>query len=362
MSTQTPPAPYPSLLRWLAGEAPDTSKIAAELTAMAGRPHYARFLLDLEDEREAFRTALLVAFPQLDLDKPDFSKAKGALTAVASPTLHTAGPVCLVSLALGEPRDAFNRAHLWTAPDGVLRYKGGTVYVTSGNRRMRVSVEADGRLYVASAAHPLKLWIRKNSQDATLQEIFGVVAGAGAGGYDALSAQGVVAWESSPGGPLDTPKGLVQVITKSGAFRSIAWGTPYCTAGWVDSLMPTLLTQGTIAGPGGPKTIGQNVHSAQIVGSAWMPGVDNLDCKPAEMPPQWQGDVAATLCPLAANHVQLRLITEFCDILKAAKPTPFVPGGSDLAARITYILTHHPDRRKDLESLPNIKVYYKQCF
>lgn len=123
-------------------------------------------------------------------------------------------------------------------------------------------------------------------QDATLQEIFSVVAGTGTGGCDALAAQGLVEWESSAGGPWTTPKGLIQVITKSGAFRSITWNTPYCTAGWVISLMPTLVIPGTIPGPGGQKEIGQNVHSAQIVGSAWMPGVDNHDCKPAEMPAQ----------------------------------------------------------------------------
>ncbi|AZM92152.1 hypothetical protein [Streptomyces sp. W1SF4] len=357
MSTQTPSVPYPNLLRWLAGEAPDTPKIAAELRTMAGLPHYERFLLDLEDERGAFQAALLAAFPQPALDKSDFSQAQGSLTAVTSPTLKTAGPVCLTSL--GEPRDAFRPAYLWTAPDGVLRYKGGTVYVTTLNTRMKLSADNTGRLYVASAKHPLKLWIRKGNQDATVQQVFTVVAGAGAGGYDALGAQGVVVWDSSPGGPLDTPKGLVTVITKSGAFRSITWTTPYCTAGWVDSLLPTLITRGTIPGPGGEKKIAQNVHSAQIVGSAWLPDVDNLDCKPAEMPPQWQADVAATLCPLAANHVQLGHITEFCGILKKAG---FAAGGTDLAARITYLLVNHPQRRADLESLPHIKAYYKQCF
>ncbi|MGE7384620.1 hypothetical protein ACQKM2_03825 [Streptomyces sp. NPDC004126] len=355
MSTQTQPVPYPSLLSWLAGGAPDTTKIAADLKAMADNQHYERFLLDLEDEQAAFKAALLAAFPQTALDKREFTKAAGSLAAVASPTLKTAGPVCLTSLA--GPRDAFDRAYLWTAPDGVLRYKGGTVYGRTSNTRMRLSADNGRRLYVASANHPLKLWLRKNNQDATIQEIFSVVAGAG--GYDALVAQNAVDWESSAGGPLTTPKGLVQVITKSGAFHSISWNTPYCTAGWVDSLLPTLITQGTIPAPGGPKTIGQNVHSTQIVGSAWMPGVDNQDCKPGEMPGQWHTDVAATLCPLAANHVQLRHITEFCDILKKAG---FTAGGTDLVARITYLLANHPQRRADLESLPNIKAYYKQCF
>ncbi|MEU3724520.1 hypothetical protein [Streptomyces sp. NPDC031705] len=362
MSTHTPPAPYPHLLRWLSGETPDTAKTVVELAGLAGGPHYQRFLLDLEDERDAFHTALLVAFPHLDLDKPDFSAVAHPLKPVASPTLKTAGPVCLASLALGEARDVFNRAHLWTAPDGVLRYMGGTVHGTSGGRRVRFSADAGGRLYVASATHPLKLWIRKNGQDATVQHIFTVVADPGAGGYTAFSAQGDTAWEGSPGGQLTTPQGLVQVITKSGAFGSIAWGTPYCTAGWVESLMPTLSTRGTIAVPGGTATIGQNVHSAQIVGSAWLTGVPNLDCKPADMPAQWRADVVATLCPLAANHAQLRLVKEFCDILKSATPTPFVAGGTDLAARITYLLTRHPNRRADLESLPRIKEYYKQCF
>lgn len=357
MSTQTPPVSYPSLLSWLAGGATDTVKIAADLKAMADRQHYERFLLDLEDERAAFQAALLAAFPQTAQDKREFTKAAGSLTPVTSPTLRTAGPVCLASLA--RPRDAFDRAYLWTAPDGALRYKGGAVYGKTSNTRMRLSADNAGRLYVASPNHPLKLWLRKNSQDATVQEIFSVVAGTGAGGYDALAAQNTVDWESSAGGPLTTPKGLVQVITKSGAFHSITWNTPYCTAGWVESLMPTLITQGTIPAPGGQKTIGQNVHSTQIVGSAWMPGVDNQDCKPAEMPAQWQADVAATLCPLAANHAQLCLITEFCDILKGAG---FAAGGKDLTARITHIVTKHASRTADLKSLPNIADYYKQCF
>ncbi|MET8294178.1 MULTISPECIES: hypothetical protein [unclassified Streptomyces] len=363
MSTSTPPAPYPCLLRWLSGDAPDTPKIAAELSTMAGRPHYDRFLLDLEDERAAFGAALTVAFPQLNLAQPDFSAPKNPLAVVASPTLRTAGPLCLASLALGEAREDFNPAHLWTAPDAVLRYKGGRVHGMVGTRRMPFSADGGGRMYVASPAHPLKLWILKNAQDATVQEISTLVPDPGAGGYTALSAPGVTAWESSPGGALDTPQGLVQVITKSGAFGSIAWGASYCTAGWVDSLLPTLLTQGTIALPGNRTAIlGQNVHSAQIVGSAWLKDVNGLDCKPAGMPQQWRTQVALTLCPRADAHPHMRLITEFCQILRNAQPTPFVPGGTDLEARIRYLLTRHPDRRADLESLPHIKSYYKQCF
>ncbi|MFD8147215.1 hypothetical protein [Streptomyces sp. NPDC059708] len=362
MSTSTPNTPYPNLLRWLSGQAPDTAKIAAELRTMAGGQEFGRFLLDLEDERGALRAELLRAFPQLDLAQPNFAKADGELVAVASPSLRTAGPLCLTSLALGEARDVFNRAHLWTAADEVLRYKGGTVHGMIGARRMRLSADGAGRLYVASAAHSLKLWLRKNAVDATIQEIFTLVADPNAGGYTAQPAQAVTTWENSPGGALTTPQGLVQVITKSGAFGSIVWDPPYCTAGWVESLMPTLSSQGRIPVPNGTTTIGQNVHSAQIVGSAWIVGVDGLDCKPGDMPAQWRTAVTQSLGALAANHAQLLLIKDFCDILKAAQPTPFVPGGKDLEARIRYILTKHPSRRADLESLPNIKKYYPQCF
>ncbi|WP_030197488.1 hypothetical protein [Streptomyces sp. NRRL S-87] len=358
MSTHTPTSPYPNLLRWLSGQAPDTGKITDELRTMAGGPQYGRFVQDLEDEREGFRAALLVAFPQVDLAKPDFPAPRQPLQDVSSETLRAAAVSCLTSLALGEAPGTYNPVHLWTGPDGALRYKGGAVHATVAGARRRILVDASGALYAAAAQHPFKLWLRKGGQDATVQHVVGMVA-APTGGYDACSAQGATPWESTYG-TLDQPAGIVRAITRSGAFASIVWGASYCTAGWVESLMPTLSTQGLIPLPaGGSATIGQNVHSAQIVGSAWLRGVDGVDCKPDAMPPQWRADVGARLCPRAAQHVHLGHIADFCQILKAAA---FQPGGTDLVDRIRYLLAHHPGRRADLESLPNIKKYYAQCF
>ncbi|MET9463802.1 hypothetical protein ABZY44_03065 [Streptomyces sp. NPDC006544] len=361
MSTHTPPAPYPSLLRWFGGDAPDTDKIVVELVAMTRNDHYARLLsvLELLDEQAAFGAALQVSFPQLDVRSPVFPAPAQPLPKLVRQTLRSAGAHCLTSIALGEPRDAFSPL-FFAEQAGELRYKKAVVHGTVQGQGARFRVGAHGRLYVASADHPLKCWIQKGGVDATAQHIVGVVPGGQAGGYTALSALGSSTWEHTFDGDLTRPEGLINVIAASQAFGAVTWDASYCTAGWVDSLMPTLSTRGTIPVPGGSTKIGQNVHSSTVVGSAWLPGLDDVDCKQDAFPAGWTAGVRASLCPRAAGHADLATITRFCGILKLAGFRQ--EKDADLEARIRYLLTHHPADKATLRKLPNINKYYGKLF
>ncbi|MGW6689962.1 hypothetical protein [Streptomyces sp. NPDC054961] len=361
MSTHTPPAPYPSLLRWFGGDAPDTDKIVVELVAMTRNDDYARLLsvLELLDEQAAFGAALRVSFPQLDVRAPVFAAPGQPLKKLVRETLRSAGAHCLASLALGEPADAFSPL-FFSEQAGELRYKKAGVHGTVQGRRAPFRVGAQGRLYVTSADHPLKCWIQKGGADATAQHIVGCVPGGQAGGYTALSAQGSSTWDHTFGGDLARPEGLIDAIAASEAFGAVTWDASYCTAGWVDSLMPTLSTRGAVRVPGGVTKIGQNVHSSTVVGSAWLPGLDDVDCKQDAFPAGWTAGVKASLCPRATGHADLATIARFCGILKLAGFRQ--EKDADLEARISYLLTHHPTEKETLRKLPNIAKYYAQLF
>ncbi|MEU9101609.1 hypothetical protein [Streptomyces sp. NPDC048361] len=259
-----------------------------------------------------------------------------------------------------EPTEEFSLKY-FSEKDGTLLYKDVAVFGTVQNSRQQFLVGTGGRLYVAGTDHALKCWVQKpGGGDATAQQIFGVVADEQSGGYTALRAEGVSSWEHSYGGDLTRTLGLLQAISKSNAFSSITWGTPFCTAGWVASLMPTLSSLGTVKVPGETVVIGQNVHSSTIVGSAWLKGVVSSDCKQEDFPTEWTSGVVATLCPRATGHADLANIKIFCDLLKAAKFKAVWK--ADLAARIRFLLTNYPQHTKTLRALPNIELYYGKLF
>ncbi|MET9359623.1 hypothetical protein ABZX93_01740 [Streptomyces sp. NPDC006632] len=259
-----------------------------------------------------------------------------------------------------EPAEEFSLKH-FSEKDGTLLYKNVAVFGTVQGSRQQFLVGTAGRLYVASADHQLKCWVQKpGGGDATAQQVVGVVADEQAGGYTALRAEGVSGWEHSYGGDLTKPLGLIQAISKSNAFAAITWGAPYCTAGWVASLMPTLSSLGTVKVPGGSVVIGQNVHSSTVVGSSWLKGVVATDCRQEDFPAEWMSGVVATLCPRATGHGDLANIKVFCDLLKAAGFRPAQK--ADLAARIRFVLTNYPQHEKTLRALPNIQQYYAGLF
>ncbi|MCX5384148.1 hypothetical protein [Streptomyces sp. NBC_00083] len=259
-----------------------------------------------------------------------------------------------------EPAEEFSLKH-FSDKDGTLLYKDVAVFATVQDSRQQLLVGTGGRLYVAAADHALKCWVQKpGGGDATAQQVFGVIADEQSGGYTALRAEGVSSWEHSYGGDLTKPLGLIQAISKSDAFTSVTWGAPYCTAGWVASLMPTLSSLGTVKIPGATVVIGQNVHSSTIVGSLWVKGLVSSDCRQEDFPTEWMAGVVSTLCPRATGHGDLANITLFCGLLKKAGFKP--ARKADLAARIRFILTNYPQHEKTLRALPNIQTYYSSLF
>lgn len=365
MSTQTPPMPYPNLLNWFKGSAPDTADIAAELTEMSASGAYQHLLtqLRLHGELSSFQSALQVAFPQFTVAAPQFPLPRKNLPTLDRATLQAAGVSCLIALSLGGAPEAFSAKHFsWKG--GSLCYQEVPVFATVLGKRERLLVGSGDRLYVAGPDHPLKGWVQRAGKDVTLQEITAVLPDDHESGYNAVNAEHTVIWQCSFG-DLTTPKGLIDAISKSEVFGQIQWIPPYCTAGWVASLMPTLSSRGTIAIPGGGQAvIGQNVHSTQVVGSAWLEGVTNVDCKQADFPAYWTAGVVATLCPHAGTHPDFRNIVVFCDLLKQKSYKPVGAKGTraELVSRITFLVGAHKTYRALLLGLPNIGDYYKECF
>ncbi|MGW4650111.1 hypothetical protein [Kitasatospora sp. NPDC004289] len=364
MSTHTPPAPYPYLLGWFTAGAPDAALLAEELELMAQGPHYERLLtaLRLHDELDHFRAALLVAFPELDLAVPQFLASQQPLAALASPGLKAVGVACLTAIALGLPEPAFD-PKLFTSTEAGLFYDKVPVFGTVDGDRRRVFVSAKGKLYVVSDDHDLKGWLQRAKTDLAVKDILGVAPDPHESGYNALEAVGKVTWDVSHG-DFSTPVLLLQAIAKSEAFAKVAWGAPTCHSGWVASLMPTLVTWGTIRTPGKTLTIGQNVHSAALIGSAWIKGLTGADCKQAQFPPHWADGVRATLLPQAAASTDLTTVAVFCTYLKQKN---FKPAGqapkAEREKRIAFLIANRSVAEKEaLRKLPNIDAYYGHLF
>lgn len=365
MSTHTPPVPYPHLLAWLSGQAPDTPAIAGELATMAQRGHFARLVttLRLHGELAAFRAALLVVFPHLDPAAPQFPAPQGTLGVLAGGKLTDVATACLAEIALGQPEPAYDQANFATSPTGLL-YRGVPVFVTVDGTRTRLFAAANGTLYITGAGHPLKGWLRRQDADVTLQAVHSVAPDTVASGYNALSSADTLTWPCSYG-KFGTPKEVIDTVVRSEAFDAIAWTAPYCTVGWVASLMPTLSTKGVLQLPGGKSlTIGQNVHSSTIVGSAWIVDMANVDCRPGAFPAAWTNKVKAVLCPRAAGNGTLTTIRLFCDRLKVKYSGDDAQNVSEqeLRERIAYLITTFPDDKEKLRKLPGVMKWYSDLF
>ncbi|MEU3459824.1 hypothetical protein ABZ721_07665 [Streptomyces sp. NPDC006733] len=362
MSTHTPPT-YPNVLNWFKGGPPDTADIASDLTDMTKGADYQRLVshLRLHGELGAFESALRVAFPQFTAGAPAFPMPKANLMALDRATLKAAGVSCLSAISLGTP-EPFN-AKYFTWNGGSLCYQDVPVFCTVGGVRKRVLVGSGDKLYVAAADSPLKGWLRRGTNDVTVAQIGGVQPDGQESGYNAVNADSSVNWLCSFG-DLTTPKGLIDAISKSEVFGSIVWIAPYVTAGWVASLMPTLSFRGTIAVPGGTLTVGQNVHSPTVVGSAWVEGFAGLDCKQADFPVYWKDSVVALLCPKTTTHADFQHTVVFCDYLKAQKCSPVGNQGTkaELERRLRLIIGADPSYKAVLIALPNIQKYYPSVF
>ncbi|MER5583745.1 hypothetical protein ABT090_19215 [Streptomyces asoensis] len=361
MSVHTSAPPYPHLLAWFTAGTPDTAAITRELTAMAEHGHLTRLLtaLRLHGEIAAFRSALQVAFPQLDLAAPKFQDPRQNLQVLNGDGLKTVGAACLAAIGNGTPEPAFD-AKLLTSDDNGLFYAGVPVFATVDGVRRRVFVSG-GKIHITSADHVLKGWLQRQDADVTVQQIHGVEPDAQESGYNALEAAGNLVWTCSFG-KLDTPVDIIRAIARSDAFGEINWGVSYCTAAWVSSLMPTLSTKGTVRLPGGTVTIGQNVHSGVVMGSAWVQGMDKLDCKQAQFPQAWSLGVTGVLCARAAQHAELKTITTFCGYLKAKFASQDQAPKAELERRIEYLVTAYPQQKEALRRLPKIQEYYSRFF
>ncbi|BFV60665.1 hypothetical protein KCMC57_up57690 [Kitasatospora sp. CMC57] len=364
MSTHVPPAPYPYLLGWFTAGAPDAAQLADELNVMAQGPHFARLLtaLRLHGELDHFRTALLMTFPQLDLAAPEFVPIQQPLTALASAGLKAVGVSCLTAIALGGPEPAFNPA-LFTSTATGLCYDNVPVFGTVGGVRHRVFVSGKGKLYIVSADHDLKGWLQRANSDLAVTGIHSVAPDDYESGYNALEAVGNLTWDCSYG-EFDTPEHLLQAISKSEAFGKVAWGASSCHAGWLSSLMPTLATWGDIRIPGGVTvTIGQNVHTAAAIGSAWIKDMVGIDCPQSLFPPEWEAGVRTTLLPRAAASTDLVAVTTFCNFLKqnGFKRVDKAPL-AERNKRITFLIAKRPADKATLRALPNINLYYSKLF
>ncbi|MFB7946421.1 hypothetical protein ACFC6L_16060 [Kitasatospora phosalacinea] len=364
MSTHTPPTPYPHLLGWFTAGAPDTARLADELDTMAQGPDYARLLtaLRLHGELAHFRAALLVAFPQLDLAVPQFVPSQQPLAPLADAGLKEVGASCLTAIALGEPEPPFDPARFTTTATG-LCYDKVPVFATVSGERHRVLVSGKGNLHITSADHDLKGWLQRAKSDLVVADVHGVAPDDHESGYNALEADDNLTWDCSYG-EFDTPRHLLQAIAKSEAFGKVAWGASSCHAGWVSSLMPTLATWGTFRLPKLTVTIGQNVHSDTVIGSAWIKDMVGIDCVQALFPPEWEAGVRSTLLPRAAASAELATVAKFCTYLKQNKFKPLNKAKpAERNDRISFLLANRPAAdRAALRALPNIDAYYGKLF
>ncbi|MDF9813423.1 hypothetical protein [Streptomyces sp. SPB162] len=365
MSTHPAPMSYPNLLNWFKGGPPDTADIAAELTDMSQGGDYRRLVsyLRLHGELSFFLSAMQVAYPQFIVANPKFPLPQRNLATLDRETLKAAGASCLTAISLGGAQEAFNAKFFSWSDGSSLCYQGIPVFATVSGHRERLLVGPGDKLYIAAPDHPLKGWVQRGGNDVTVQEIVDVLPDDQESGYNAVNAEHTVNWQCSFG-DLTTPKGLILAVSKSEAFGQIQWIAPYCVAGWVASLMPTLSSRGTIRIPGGQAEIGQNVHSTAQVGSAWLKGVDDIDCKRAEFPPYWTTNVIATLCPHAGTQPHFQHIVVFCNLLttNGFKPVGTQGTKAELAKRITFLIGAKPTYKAALLTLPKIGVYYEECF
>ena len=76
---------------------------------------------------------------------------------------------------------------------------------------------------------------------------------------------------------------------------AITWGQPYCTRGWIASLMPTATFKAdTFKHSGQDYIIHQNMHDGAVIGSAWLENVTGSEIKPNYLPRLWKDKVTSS--------------------------------------------------------------------
>ncbi|MFJ9564966.1 hypothetical protein ACIRQQ_33650 [Streptomyces fuscichromogenes] len=361
MSVQTSAPPYPQLLGWFTGGKPVTAGITVELGTMAKKGDLTRLLtaLRLHDQIGSFHEALQLAFPKLDLAAPQFPETHQELPVLKNERLKTVGTKCLNAIASGEPEPLFS-VKLFKQVGTELFYDDVPVFAMVAQDRKRVHV-TDDTIHITSTDHDLNVWLQWKNADVKIHQIYGVEPDRRASGYNVLTSPGGLVWTCLDE-ELKTPEAVIRAIDKSKAFSKIKWGRSFCTSGWVSSLMPTLGTKGTFRLPAGEVTIGQNVHSDTVIGSAWIESLKNMDCKQKDFPLTWKADVKALLCPLTNGHADFQTIKKFCGYLETKFNNQDEAPTAELKKRITYLITNYPLEKETLQKLPNIQRNYKELF
>lgn len=113
------------------------------------------------------------------------------------------------------------------------------------------------------------------------------------------------------------PLPVMQRVAWAGLVPSINWGSgPYCTRGWISSLMPTVTCKGTISLRGQNVVIAQNLHVNKNWGSAWLEGVDNAFVSPDGLPAEWKAAAGSSM-PDGTTRDDFKAEIIFSDYLKS---------------------------------------------
>lgn len=145
------------------------------------------------------------------------------------------------------------------------------------------------------------------------------------GYFDAVAGAGqTLQWAATAVRPLP----VLQRVASPG-LPTVAWGTPYCTRGWISSLLPTVSCRGTVTWRGQNLTIGQNLHEGSAFGSSWLQGVSNDDVKPSNLPNAWKAAVRANM-PDGTGRDDFKAEITFSDYLKSQGARAIDQAGQDV--------------------------------
>lgn len=154
------------------------------------------------------------------------------------------------------------------------------------------------------------------------------------------------------------PLPVIQRVALAGLGPGINWIAPYCTRGWISSLMPTVSCRGTVTWRGQSVIIGQNLHKGSNFGSSWLQGVNDEDVKPGNLPGDWKAVVKAHM-PDGTGRDDFKAEITFSDHLESLGAKPIDQADEDIRMnrwRVLYLkygedITNAPGGRDALEKL-----------
>lgn len=156
------------------------------------------------------------------------------------------------------------------------------------------------------------------------------------GYFDAVAGGGqTLQWSATALSPLP----VIERVALAGLVPSIGWGGPYCTRGWISSLLPTVSCRGTVTWRGRSVTIGQNRHEGGNLGSAWLEGVAGADVKPSGMPNAWSSAVSGSM-PDGTGRDDFKAEITFSQHLKDLGANPIDRAGESVRLnrwRVLYL-------------------------